>query len=894
MAEWGMLSEVINLSDDVCARERIRAPGAIQPHGLLIGLDAATFVLVTKSANLDGVLPDSPLGSRPRWLPAEIETACRDLDFTSRPECTLAAEIAGIGRVEAHCFVGANTVFCEFEATAARPSTIEDQNLALRIEAAIAEMKAANDIPRLAALAVDAVRAVSGFERVLVYRFDRDGDGEVIGESLAEDWRQSFLGLRFPATDIPAQARELYRMTEERWLPRRDYEAAPLTPGLDPAGQPFDLGLSRYRDVSPIHRLYQKNIDADGAMSVSILLDGALWGLFIGHHRRPHQVPSDRRRQVVSLVRAFAMRIEAVRNREIATALQRDALVHSAMLRKLAAAEDFLAALTEGSPSVIDLLPDCVGAAVVWDEDNQVKVHSLGEVPPDRDLVALTRCLWSGTDAPVFATDCLSDSFPAFLAYREAASGLLACIFKDVRRSTLLLFRPEFVRSVSWAGKPQKLVGPDGLPNLPRRSFDRWTETRRGRSRPWQPWELDLAATICSTVNDVIVRQSRRIHDLNIEVERSELANAVKTMFLATMSHEIRTPLSGVVGMADLLLDGPLAPNQGECAQTIRASARALLAVVDDILDLTKLDAGKVVIDVVPFRLRQVLDDIELILRPRAAERGLNFTVEVAQNVPDVVAGDPTRLRQILLNLGSNAVKFTDSGGVTFRVAAQEEGRVLFEVKDTGIGMDAVTRDRLFEAFFQANDGMRHHGGSGMGLSICRRLITLMDGSISLESQVGLGSTFRVVLPLATASMPSRTDSESALAPLPPLDVLVAEDNPVNARVLEAIMRRAGHQTTVVGDGRTAVEAASSRDFDLVLMDMRMPMMDGLAATRAIRTLPHPRGRVPILGVTANAFKEDQQRCLQAGMDGYVSKPVTPERLFAGICSVVASRRCPD
>jgi CheY-like chemotaxis protein len=189
----------------------------------------------------------------------------------------------------------------------------------------------------------------------------------------------------------------------------------------------------------------------------------------------------------------------------------------------------------------------------------------------------------------------------------------------------------------------------------------------------------------------------------------------------------------------------------------------------------------------------------------------------------------------------------------------------------------------LFEEFFQASGGAQYHGGSGMGLNICRRLVGLMGGNITVESEVGRGSTFRVVLPLAAATLPTSVDPEPAPAPLPPLQVLVAEDNPVNAKVLETIIRRAGHQVTMVSDGQAAVEAASTQDFDIVLMDMRMPLLDGLAATRAIRVLPDPRGRVPILGVTANAFKEDKQSCLDAGMDGYVSKPVTSDRLFAAM-----------
>ena len=537
MAETIALAEAISLGDDVCARERIQLPGSIQPHGLLVGLVPATLALVTKSANVDDLFPGTEVGAPPAWLPQEIADACRGLDAANRPECVVAADIVGIGCVEVHCFIAHDVAFCEFEPAGRIASAAEMDALSLATEAATAAMKAADAIPRLAAVAAEAIRAASGFERVLVYRFDKGGDGDVIGESLAEDWQQSFLGLRFPATDIPAQARELYRVTEQRWLPHRDYQPVPLTPDVDAAGLPFELGRSRYRSVSPIHRIYQKNIGVDGAMSVSIIRDEVLWGLVIGHHRHAHRVPLFRQRQVVALVRAFTMRMDALSNHESKLELERDTQAYSAMLRKLAAAEDFLAALTEGSPSVKELLPDCVGAAVIWTDDGRPQVRSLGQVPPHDALVTLTDWLRLVAEGPVVASECLSDRFPAFLAHRETASGVLACFFEDDRHPTLLLFRPEIVQSVSWAGKPEKMVGPEGLPNLPRRSFDRWTEIRRGQSRPWQPWELDIATTICSTVNDVIVRQARRVRDLDIEVARFDQA---LTLSGTTLYHQDR------------------------------------------------------------------------------------------------------------------------------------------------------------------------------------------------------------------------------------------------------------------------------------------------------------------------------------------------------------------
>jgi diguanylate cyclase (GGDEF)-like protein len=515
MGDWIGVSEATKLSVDVCAQEPIHAPGTIQPHGLLVGLDLRTLGVLTKSVNVDSVLGATPLHETPPRLPPSVFEVCRDLGEGRSLDRVLMAVVVGIGLTEVHCFTASGIVFCEFEASAAEPIVSDAANTSLQTDDFVRRMGTANDMTTLSAMTAAAISAISGFERVLIYRFDPDGNGDVIGESLAPDWTQSFLGLRFPASDIPTQARELYRITSNRWIPTRDYHPVPLEPASDPSGQPFDLSLSRYRSVSPVHRMYQRNIGVDGAMSVSVMRDGALWGLVIGHQRKPYHVPVEIRRDIVGLVRAFALRLDALLNRETRADMERGMHACLAMMRKLAGVDDFLVALTKGKPEIIELIPGCSGAAMVWDDEaNLACVRSVGRVSPNDDLIALAAWIRSSGEVPVFATDNLSQSFPPFSGHRETASGVLACFFNDPRHTVLLLFRPEVIQSVSWAGKPEKLVGPDGIPNLPRRSFDRWNEVKRGYSQPWLPWELDILATICATVNDVIIRQTRIAEEL--------------------------------------------------------------------------------------------------------------------------------------------------------------------------------------------------------------------------------------------------------------------------------------------------------------------------------------------------------------------------------------------
>jgi len=381
-----------------------------------------------------------------------------------------------------------------------------------------------------------------------------------------------------------------------------------------------------------------------------------------------------------------------------------------------------------------------------------------------------------------------------------------------------------------------------------------------------------------------ITRSKTLEAELRATALAAEDANKAKSAFLAMMSHEIRTPLSGVVGTSELLSDTPLGPGQIDYVQTIHSSAQALLEVVDDILDLSKLDAGKIELEPLPFSPRKVLTDIIRIMRAHALQQGIELILSVEDTVPDGVLGDPTRLRQVLLNLVRNAVKFTEIGQVTLGCAEAGQDTLRFSVSDTGIGIGDEAREKLFQVFSQADVSIaRRFGGTGLGLAICRHLVELMGGKIGVDSQVGQGSNFYFVLPLPPIALPK----SSELPALLPLDLLLAEDNPVNAKVLQALLARAGHSVTLVEHGQGAIEAAMVHQFDAILMDVRMPIVDGLTATRTIRALAGERGRVPIIGVTANAFAEDRQECLAAGMNGYVSKPVSMAGLSAAIAAAI-------
>lgn len=392
-----------------------------------------------------------------------------------------------------------------------------------------------------------------------------------------------------------------------------------------------------------------------------------------------------------------------------------------------------------------------------------------------------------------------------------------------------------------------------------------------------------------------ITERARQEEALREARREAEEAAKAKADFLATVSHELRTPLNAVIGFADLLLTAN--PPEAERRHYIRLQAeagRTLLAVINDVLDFSKIDAGRLELEEMAAETVGLLQTCVDLVRPMAEEKGLRVILDIAPGLPPWLMLDPTRVRQIVLNLLNNAVKFTQTGQVGLR--AEEvtvDGAVFLRlaVEDTGIGIPPSRQIKLFEPFHQADASTaRRYGGTGLGLAICKRLVGLMGGRIGVQSDPGRGSIFWVEIPLRPTQAPSHAPElptpgvvGDGAVPARPLRILVAEDLPVNQLLIRAILERAGHQIDMVGDGAAALEAVQNGHFDLVLMDVQMPGMDGLEATRAIRALPNIAGRIPIVALTANALPAEVERCRKAGMNDHLAKPIEAEHLIAAL-----------
>jgi two-component system, chemotaxis family, sensor kinase Cph1 len=887
-----------------CNSHPIRFIDTIQPYGVLLCLQYPDLKIVQVSANGADLLQRSPADLLGQPLTVVLAEAEVDRLRRSLEQSQATTYLRFIHRLTGQPLDGTvhslseDLLLVELEPQPSGGPSADD--LFRQVNTAIASLGTAPDLPALLDRLAHAMHGLTGFDRVMVYRFQPDLSGVVLAEATAAD-RESYLGLHFPATDIPDEARQLFRQNPLRCIPDVNYGPVALVPAQNPLTQaPLDLGEVGLRGVSPPHLEYLRGMGVGGSMTLSLMDDQNLWGLVACHHDHPKLLPPFARMAFTVLMKVASLEIMRHQERErISYQDQNCALLTDLGLALNDTEGAVLDTLKAKAPQLLDLFK-AEGIGLVLDQDFAL----VGLTPTQIELQSLVAWLAVQATDQIFTTQCLSEVYPPSADWAIGPVGILgiSIVLQHPRPTSyhLVLFRAEQLQTVNWAGELGASLRVDRTGEVslcPRNSFNLWKELVVGRSRPWTPRQRETAVDLRIHLMLAVLNFSHVA--LEKAVERAEVANRAKSEFLANMSHEIRTPMNAVLGFTDLLqttIDNPVALDYLEA---IASSGKTLMSLINDILDLSKIEAGQMEIKPEPTNVALLIQDIQHIFQHKATQKGLQLRMVLGPGLPNALWLDEVRLRQVLFNLVGNALKFTEQGRVDIEVSCTGPGGGPFTqavdlriaVVDTGTGIAEVDQQRIFNAFTQSyGQSDRKFGGTGLGLAITYRLVHLMGGTIALDSRLGQGSTFVCELrqvALVTADQVAEQpiglpEAEIDLNQWPPLTILVVDDAESNQNLLAGYFRHTHHRLLFADNGLDGVRMAEAHCPDLILLDLRMPLMDGQTAALALKH--HERTReIPIILVTASSpyssSPDGEAAIPNALYEGLLHKPVKRQRI---------------
>jgi chemotaxis family two-component system sensor kinase Cph1 len=764
LTDESLFGQPITLTN--CDREPIHIPGLVQPYGFVLCLDETTRQIIQVSDNVEahvGISVDQLLGKGlERLLPPAQLAEVQQL----WPTLTEAAKLLGVRldyvagkplfKLILHRYDG--LVWLEFEPVADKEANSLDL---AALNATLSQMLTATTVLEFCQHAVEEVRALTGFARVGMYRFAPDESGEMIAEAKRDDL-DPLLGLHYPATDIPQQARAMYLKNWLRFIPDVDYAPAPLVPVRNPAtGRPPDMTYSVLRSVSPIHIQYLKNMGVAATMTISIIQEGRLWGMLMCHHDSPRLVSYELREMCLFIGKTFSALLHTKEQLEQHAYQLRIQQAQVRLFEQVSLQPNFLEGLYKQPTTLLDVV-DCGGAAIVFEDE----VITLGNTPTAAEIKGLAAWLKARAPQDVFHTDSYAQLNPAGRALRATASGILAIALAQEAGDYIFWFRPERLQTVNWAGKNEKVEKmEDGqLFMSPRQSFAAWAQEVENTALAWQLLEIEAAKELRLHIADVRLKifnelqtRAASLSRLNTELSRS---NDELDSFAYVASHDLKEPLRGIHNYSIFLLEdyAELLDEDGVAKlQTLVRLSQRMESLIDSLLQMSRV--GRLDLELQPTNINQLVTEVRELLRPRLEQT--NTTVEVRHPLPTIMV-DPTRLREVFNNLISNALKYNDRDQKLVVIGEAPAGQMgprgpinpadyyVFYVQDNGIGIDSRHHESIFRIFKRLHAQDKYGGGTGAGLAIARKMVEKHDGELWVESVVGQGTTFYFSLPKHT------------------------------------------------------------------------------------------------------------------------------------------------
>lgn len=739
-------SETIDLND--CEREPIHIPGAIQPHGLLLRLSEPELSITHVSANVSNFLSIQPEQLLGKPLAEIIDEQQIDALLTklAEPELErhnpLQISIKGNSQEKsffegiAHRFKG--SLILELEPRL-HDSPVGFSDFYHQAKESVQRLRACKTLKSLFDVAVDEVRKITGFDRVLIYRFDEDWNGKVIAEAKKGPQVASYLGLHFPASDIPKQARDLYALNRLRIIPAADHTPSALLSTDKHSVEPVDLSMAVLRAVSPVHLEYLRNMEVSASMSVSLVKSDRLWGLITcTHESGALYLPYDVRAVCDFIGEIISSLLPSLEYEEDSGYRVNLFSVQSRLLQRMSRAHDFIDGLLGDENSFLELA-NATGGAVYF----AGKLHVVGDVPSDTILQEIVDWLSKQQIQDVLCETSLPISLPSVESAKDKACGLVAFSISRAQANYFIWFRPEVIQTVSWGGNPTKISGGEGLTGRihPRKSFELWKETVRFKSLPWKQEELQAVSALRSSIIEIVLQRTERLSHLNAELERS---NSELDSFAYAASHDLKEPLRGIYNYVNLVLrdDGDKLPLE---SSTRLATVSRLTQRMEDLINslLHYAQIGRAEIFMRKTDINEVVNQALESVRNRIEEEHVD--IRIAKKLP-VITCDRVQMIEVFTNLFSNAIKYNLSEHkvieVSFLPNPEPGFYPIFCVKDNGIGIDATHYQSIFKIFKRLHPKEHFGGGTGTGLTIAQKVIERHGGSIWAESEVGIGTSF--------------------------------------------------------------------------------------------------------------------------------------------------------